>query len=52
MPGGRALFHHSNYPKAAETHYGVNPHSRNRMTVAALPGIRTRPLGWRRRRPS
>jgi len=34
MSGGRALFHHSNYPKAAETHYGTNPYARNRMTVA------------------
>jgi SAM-dependent methyltransferase len=34
MPGGCALFHHSNYPLASGTHYGANPYARNRMTVA------------------
>lgn len=33
-PGGRALFHHSNYPEAAATHYGTSPYARNQMTVA------------------
>ena len=31
-PGGRALFHHSNYPTAPKEHYGQNPHARNQMT--------------------
>jgi SAM-dependent methyltransferase len=34
MPGGRALFHHSNYARAAEPHDGANPYSRNVMTLA------------------
>ena len=33
-PGGRALFHHSNYPREPKTHYGQNPHARNQMTAA------------------
>jgi Cyclopropane fatty acid synthase and related methyltransferases len=35
-PGGRALFHHSNYPTAPKEHYGQNPHSRNQMTEATF----------------
>jgi SAM-dependent methyltransferase len=31
-PGGRALFHHSNYPAPLDRHYGQNPHARNHMT--------------------
>jgi SAM-dependent methyltransferase len=31
-PGGRALFHHSNYDGPADRHYGQNPHARNIMT--------------------
>jgi SAM-dependent methyltransferase len=33
-PGGRAVFHHSNYAAPAERHYGQNPHARNHMTQA------------------
>lgn len=32
QPGGRALFHHSNYPAPRDRHYGQNPHARNHMT--------------------
>jgi len=32
VPGGRALFHHSNYGVRFEHHYGKNPHARNFMT--------------------
>jgi SAM-dependent methyltransferase len=32
IPGGRALFHHSNYDKSPGAHYGSNPHSRNFMS--------------------
>lgn len=32
-PGGKALFHHSNYGSPTTTvHYGQNPHARNHMT--------------------
>jgi SAM-dependent methyltransferase len=31
-PGGRALFHHSNYGVPFEHSYGMNPHARNFMT--------------------
>lgn len=31
-PGGKALFHHSNYPAPLDQHYGQNPHARNHMT--------------------
>lgn len=31
-PGGKALFHHSNYPAPRDRHYGQNPHARNHMT--------------------
>jgi ubiquinone/menaquinone biosynthesis C-methylase UbiE len=30
--GGRALFHHSNFPAPMDRHYGQNPHARNHMT--------------------
>jgi ubiquinone/menaquinone biosynthesis C-methylase UbiE len=33
-PGGKALFHHSNYPAPQDRHYGQNPHARNHMTAA------------------
>ncbi|MEZ5920869.1 MAG: class I SAM-dependent methyltransferase [Parvularculaceae bacterium] len=32
VPGGMALFHHSNNSYPFSTHYGQNPHSRNFMT--------------------
>jgi ubiquinone/menaquinone biosynthesis C-methylase UbiE len=32
--GGKALFHHSNYPAPLDRHYGENPHARNHMTAA------------------
>ena len=32
MPGGLALYHHSNYPNNNFKHYGQNPHARNYMT--------------------
>jgi SAM-dependent methyltransferase len=32
-PGGMALFHHSNYAAPLGQHYGLNPHSRNHMTI-------------------
>lgn len=31
--GGKALFHHSNYPAPLDRHYGENPHARNHMTA-------------------
>jgi ubiquinone/menaquinone biosynthesis C-methylase UbiE len=31
-PGGKLLFHHSNYPAPLNIHYGQNPHARNHMT--------------------
>lgn len=34
VPGGRALFHHSNYSAPADRHYGLNPHARNHMDQA------------------
>ena len=30
--GGKALYHHSNYPAPPDRHYGQNPHARNHMT--------------------
>jgi cyclopropane fatty-acyl-phospholipid synthase-like methyltransferase len=32
IPGGLALYHHSNYPNSNFQHYGQNPHARNYMT--------------------
>jgi hypothetical protein len=32
IKGGKALFHHSNYPAPMDRHYGLNPHARNHMT--------------------
>jgi SAM-dependent methyltransferase len=31
-PGGKALYHHSNYIGAPGSHYGQNPHARNFMS--------------------
>lgn len=33
VPGGMALFHHSNYNVATHQHYGKNPHARNCMSM-------------------
>lgn len=33
-PGGKALIHHSNYDGPQAVHYGMNPHARNRMSLA------------------
>jgi ubiquinone/menaquinone biosynthesis C-methylase UbiE len=33
-PGGKAFFHHSNYPAPLDQHYGLNPHARNHMTAS------------------
>jgi len=38
-PGGRALFHHSNYDGPPAAHYGQNPHARNHMTAARFAGL-------------
>jgi ubiquinone/menaquinone biosynthesis C-methylase UbiE len=32
VPGGKALFHHSNFLAPFDKHYGQNPHARNHMT--------------------
>lgn len=32
LPGGKALFHHSNYSAPLDRHYGQNPNARNHMT--------------------
>lgn len=38
-PGGRGLFHHSNYPAPLDRHYGQNPHARNHMTQALFASL-------------
>jgi ubiquinone/menaquinone biosynthesis C-methylase UbiE len=38
VPGGRALFQHSNYAAGAQ-HYGRNPHARNFMTQELFAGF-------------
>lgn len=54
-PGGRALFHHSNYPAPLDRHYGLNPHARNHMTrdlfielarAAGLDIVESRVITW------
>jgi SAM-dependent methyltransferase len=40
-PGGRALFHHSNHDADPALHYGSNPESRNRMTMAMFAELAT-----------
>jgi len=54
-PGGKALFHHSNYGAAPERHWLDNPHCRNHMTVrlflelvekAGLKLVETRVFDW------
>jgi len=53
--GGKALFHHSNYPAPIDRHYGNNPCARNHMTVelfanlakeAGLDVIEQRVMRW------
>lgn len=55
VPGGMALFHHSNYPAPMNRHYGQNPHARNHMTkelfagyvtMAGLQMVETRTMAW------
>jgi len=47
-PGGRALFHHSNFLAPDDRHYGQNPHARNHMSrdlfaaLAEKAGLRVR----------
>jgi SAM-dependent methyltransferase len=38
-PGGKILFHLSNYDAPDDRHYGMNPHARNRMTGAMFDDI-------------
>ena len=54
-PGGRALFHHSNFPAPDDRHYGQNPHARNHMTQdlfielankAGLSVIQSNVISW------
>jgi SAM-dependent methyltransferase len=54
-PGGRALYHHSNYSAPLERPYGQNPHARNHMTKAlfaelsrqaGLDVLRSEPMDW------
>ena len=54
-PGGRALFHHSNYAAPDDRHYGLNPHARNHMTrewfmelagKAGLDVVESRVIPW------
>jgi SAM-dependent methyltransferase len=40
-PGGRALFHHSNYGVNNGQHYGRNPNARNYMTQPLFAGLAT-----------
>ena len=42
QPGGRALFHHSNYGIRTEEHYGRNPHARNFMPTGLFRDLATR----------
>jgi ubiquinone/menaquinone biosynthesis C-methylase UbiE len=53
--GGRALYHHSNYPAPSDLHYGQNPHARNHMTqqlfksmcdAAGLHILSSVPMRW------
>jgi ubiquinone/menaquinone biosynthesis C-methylase UbiE len=34
VPGGKALFHHSNYTLDPDTHFGLNPHTRAFMSAS------------------
>jgi ubiquinone/menaquinone biosynthesis C-methylase UbiE len=55
QPGGKSLFHHSNYPAPLDRHYGLNPHARNHMTrelfcqycnQAELTVVESRTIDW------
>lgn len=55
VPGGKALFHHSNYAAPLDRPYGENPHARNHMTAdlfskfcseAKLAILETRVINW------
>ena len=55
IPGGMALFHHSNYAAPLDRPYGANPHSRNHMTFelfskyadsAGLVVEESHPMSW------
>lgn len=54
-PGGRALYHHSNYPAPPDRAYSHNPHARNHMTKglfadlsrkAELTVLHAEPMDW------
>lgn len=54
-PGGRALYHHSNYLAPLDQPYGKNPHARNHMTkdlffyfsaLAGLEIVDSRMIKW------
>lgn len=54
-PGGRALFHHSNFGRVGASHYGGNPHARNLMTMdwfhelaagSNLEVVASKPMKW------
>jgi ubiquinone/menaquinone biosynthesis C-methylase UbiE len=40
-PGGKALYHHSNYAAPLDQHYGMNPHARNHMTQQLFASLTT-----------
>lgn len=55
VPGGQALFHHSNHDPGSDQHYGLNPHARNAMTLAkfaehahaaGLTVMKSTPMDW------
>lgn len=55
VPGGMALFHHSNHDAGTTQHYGLNPCARNAMTLerfnamtiaAGLEPVASRTLDW------
>lgn len=55
VPGGMALFHHSNHDSGSTQHYGLNPCARNAMTLerfnaltiaAGMEPVTSRALDW------
>lgn len=55
VPGGMALFHHSNLDSGSNQHYGLNPCARNTMTLerfnelaiaSGLEPVESRPMDW------
>jgi len=55
VPGGMALFHHSNYHGEEGRHYALNPHARNNMSMtmfeifaaaAGLEVVQSKMLDW------